>query len=107
MVLPTLRPKKLNNRSRKPGRPAKVGPALSKSPVRNLREVDPEYVETGEEQEDVPVLNWTDRLDRSLPYVSLAATWLHTTGPVVGRLGKSWSVGAGGASGVFPTFGAL
>ena len=65
--LPTLRPKKLNNRSRKPGRPAKVEPALSKSPVRNLREVDPDYVETGEEQEDLPVLKWTDaRLDRSL-----------------------------------------
>ena len=58
--LSTLRPKKLNNRGSGPGRPAMIGPALSKSSVINLREIEPKYGETGEEEEDVPVLNWTD-----------------------------------------------
>ena len=47
-VLDTLCPKKFTNKRRKPGRPAKVGPALSLDPPRNIAE-NTEYVETGEE----------------------------------------------------------
>ena len=55
-MLATLRPKKLNKRGRGPVHPAEVGPALSKSPARNLRE-EVNYIENGDEEEDVPVLD--------------------------------------------------
>ena len=55
-VLATLRPKKLNNRGRGPGRPGQVGPALSKSPARNLRE-EVDYIENGDEEEDILMAN--------------------------------------------------
>ena len=64
-VLATLRSKTLNYRGRGPGRPAQVGPALSKSPARNLRE-EVDYIENRNEEDNVPVLNWENQGDEEM-----------------------------------------
>ena len=56
-----LRSKKLNKRKRGAGRPAKVKPALSKTPPRNMIEEE-EYSETGNEVAEIPVIDWNNQL---------------------------------------------
>ena len=56
-----LRSKKLNKRKRGAGRPAKVKPALNKTPPRNMIEEE-EYLETGNEVAEIPVIDWNNEL---------------------------------------------
>ena len=64
-MLATLRSKKLNYRGRGPGLPAQVGPALSKSLARNLRE-EVDYIENTDEEDNVPVLDWENQDDEEI-----------------------------------------
>ena len=56
-----LRSKKLNKRKRGAGRPAKVKPALNKTPPRNMIEEE-DYLETGNEVAEIPVIDWNNEL---------------------------------------------
>ena len=56
-----LRSKKLNKRKRGAGRPAKVKPALNKTPPRNMIEEE-EYLETGDEVAEIPVIDLNNQL---------------------------------------------
>ena len=65
-VLDTLQPKHFNNLRRKVGRPAKVGPALCTKGPNNVATIN-EYIETGNEEDAVVVINWPDTMDDTVP----------------------------------------
>ena len=61
---PRLRSVKLGRKKRGVGRPSKVGPALSKSPPRNMVDIE-SFTETGEE--DILLHDWKLPPPRTIP----------------------------------------
>ena len=69
---PRLRAVKFGKRKRGAGRPALVGPALSKSPPKNIVVEDP-YIETSQDEFEIPVIDWSELIPSSpAPSISLS-----------------------------------